>query len=310
PGRVPPTDRWHWRVHGLVERPVEVEIEALNREAAPMGTHLLECAGNSRAAHFGFMSAARWGGVPRERVLARCGRLPRATRVTVSGFDEHDVQDPGSVPGASWIFGLDQIRESGAFLATTMNGAPLPPDHGYPLRLVVPGWYGCTAIKGVNEIVLVDDQAPATDQMREYAGRTHQGPGPRDDFLVRTGRRPEGPRLARDFQPATIDSAAVPVRVEKLGAGDGAIAYRIFGILWGGRAPVRALRIRFNPDLGFAPVEEVGVGAGRTWTLWSHTFRPPGPGRYKIELAVGDPSVRTRRLDMGFYAREIEITSV
>ena len=132
----------------------------------------------------------------------------------------------------------------------------------------------------------------------------------RDDFLVRTGRRPEGPRLARDFQPATIDSAAVPVRVEKLGAGDGAIAYRIFGILWGGRAPVRALRIRFNPDLGFAPVEEVGVGDGRTWTLWSHTFRPPGPGRYKIELAVGDPSVRTRRLDMGFYAREIEIASV
>ena len=136
PDRLPPTDRWHLRVHGLVERPVEVEIEALNREAAPMGTHLIECAGNSRAAHFGFMSAARWGGVPLERVLARVGRLPRATRVLASGFDEHEVQDPGSVPGASWIFGLDQIRESRAFLATTMNGTPLTPDHGYPLRLV------------------------------------------------------------------------------------------------------------------------------------------------------------------------------
>ena len=311
PDRLPPTDRWHLRVHGLVERPVEVEIEALNREAAPMGTHLLECAGNSRAAHFGFMSAARWGGVPLERVLARVGRLPRATRVLVSGFDEHEVQDPGSVPGASWIFGLDQIRESRAFLATTMNGTPLTPDHGYPLRLVVPGWYGCTAIKWVNEIALVDDEAAATDHMREYAGRTHQDPtSARDDLLIRSGRRPEGPRLARDFRPATIDPAALPVRVEKLGAGAGRISYRIVGIAWGGRAPVRHLSIRLDPDAAFAPVDELGGGDGRTWSLWSHRFPAPAPGRYRIELAVKDPSVQTRRLDAGFYAREIDSASV
>ena len=70
------------------------------------------------------------------------------------------------------------------------------------------------------------------------------------------------------------------------------------------------MSIRFNPDLGFMPVEEIGRGAAGPWTLWSHTFRPPAPGRYRIELAVKDPDVRTRRLDMGFYAREIEIASV
>jgi DMSO/TMAO reductase YedYZ molybdopterin-dependent catalytic subunit len=310
PDRLPPATSWRVRVHGLIERPVEIAVEELKREAVDQGAHLLECAGNSRAAHFGLMSAALWTGIPLERLLERVRPHRRATRVLVSGFDEHSVPDPGSVPGASWIFGLDQVHEWGAFLATGMNGVPLAVEHGYPLRLVVPGWYGCTAIKWVNEIVLVDDDAPATDQMREYAGRTHQDPGPRDDVLVRTGRRPEGPRLARDFQPATIDPAAVPVRVEKLDAGDGAIAYRIVGILWGGRAPARALRIRFNPDLDLAPVEEIGSGDGRTWALWSHTFRPPGPGRYKIELAIADPGIRTRRLDVGFYAREIEITSV
>jgi DMSO/TMAO reductase YedYZ molybdopterin-dependent catalytic subunit len=228
--------------------------------------------------------------------------------VLVSGFDEHTVQDPGSVPGASWIFGLDQIRESGAFLATEMNGAPLSPDHGYPLRLVVPGWYGCTAIKWVNEIALVDDEAPATDHMHEYAGRTHQDPtSARDDVLIRSGRRPEGPRLARDFRSATIDPAALPVRVEKLGAGAGRISYRIVGIAWGGREPVRHLSIRLNPDAAFAPVEEIGRGDEWTWALWSHRFPAPAPGSYRIELAVKDPAVRTRRLDMGFYAREIDI---
>jgi DMSO/TMAO reductase YedYZ molybdopterin-dependent catalytic subunit len=296
PERFPPTDTWKVRVHGLVEMPVEIGVEELKREAAPLGVHLLECAGNSRAAHFGFMSAALWTGVPLERVLKRARRLPRATRVLVSGFDEHSSPDPGSAPGASWIFGLDQIREAGAFLATGMNGAALSPDHGYPLRLVVPGWYGCTAIKWVNEIALVDDDAPATDHMREYAGRTHQDP--------------TGPRLARDYQPATIDPAALPVRVEKLSAAGGEISYRIVGILWGGRTPKRALGIRLNPDRGFVPVEDVGSGAERTWTLWSHTFQPLAPGRYRIELAVQDPAVRTRRLDMGYYAREIEIARV
>jgi DMSO/TMAO reductase YedYZ molybdopterin-dependent catalytic subunit len=308
PDRLPPTTSWKVRVHGLVETPVDIKAADLIREAVPQGSQLVECSGNSRAAHFGLMSAARWTGIPLARVLGHVGRLPRATQVLVSGFDEHSVPDPDSVPGASWIFGLDPIRESGAFLATRMNGVPLSLDHGHPLRLVVPGWYGCTAIKWVNEIALVDDEAPATDQMREFAGRTHQDPvGPRDDFLIRTGRRPEGPPLAKDFKPATIDPAAVPVRVEKLSAGGGRISYRIVGILWGGRTPARRLSIRLNPDLSFAPVEEIGRPDGRTWTLWSHRFQPPAPGRYRIELAVRDPAVRTRRLDMGFYAREIEI---
>ncbi len=233
--------------------------------------------------------------MPLQRLLERARLLPRAPQVLVSGFDEHSTLDPGSVPGASWIFGLGQIRESRAFLATEMNGAPLSLDHGYPLRLVVPGWYGCTAIKWVNEIALVDDEAPATDQMREYAGRTHQDvAGPRDLALVQEGRRPEGPRLAKDFLPGTIDRAALPVRVEKLGARGGPASYRIVGI---------------NPDLSFEPVSEIGSASSSPWTLWSHNFRPQAPGRYRIELAVTDRDVRTRRLDMGFYAREIEITS-
>lgn len=310
PDPLPPTSTWKVRVHGLVEAPGEIAIEELKREAVPLGAHLLECAGNSRAAHFGLMSAASWTGVPLDRLLKRVRPRPAATQVLVSGFDEHKARDPGSVPGASWIFGLDHIRESGALLATGMNGAPLSLDHGYPLRLVVPGWYGCTAIKWVNEIALVDDEAPATDHMREYAGRTHQDPvGPRDSFLVRTGRRPEGPELAKDFQPATIDPAALPVRVEKVSA-RGKTFYRIVGILWGGPTPTGALSIRLNPDLSFGPVEQIGSGLGTAWTLWSHTFRPQAPGRYRIELAVKDAAVRARRLDVGFYAREIEIAGV
>jgi hypothetical protein len=180
------------------------------------------------------------------------------------------------------VFGLDELRSAGAFLATEMNGAPLGPDHGQPVRLVVPGWYACAAIKWVNEIVLLDDEAPATDHMREYAGRTHQ------DATI--------PALARDFEPATIDPAAVPVRVERQGR-----TVRIVGLAWGGAS---ALKIRLSPELSWMPVAEMEGRTSGSWTLWSHTVPALAPGRYRIELALSDPAVRARRLDARFYARD------
>lgn len=293
PDRLPPVDSWKVVLHGLVEAPLEVSIGWLWREAAPMGEHLLECAGNSRALHFGLMSAAAWSGVRLERLLARMRRRPGATRVLVSGFDDHTRLDRGSLAGASWIFGLEELLAAGAFLATGMNGGPLAPDHGHPVRLVVPGWYACTAIKWVNEIVLVDDRAAPTGHMREYAARTHQDP--------------VAPALARDFRPATIDPAAVPVRVEAHAGPEGGLVYRVVGLQWGGPPAGEGLSIRLNPDHAYRPVQEAAHAGSMPWALWSHEAGRLRPGRYRIDLAFAGRTRRTRRLDRGFYAREVVI---
>src|SRR6185436_10905211 len=142
---------------------------------------------------------------------AKTKRLRAATRVLVSGFDDHSQPSTHSTAGASWIFTLAELAETGAFLATRMNGEPLPRDHGFPLRLVVPGWYGCTCIKWVDAISFVDDDALATSQMQEFASRTMQN---------------GMPALARDYLPAEIDQAAMPVRVEEWNVG-GRLAYRV-----------------------------------------------------------------------------------
>ena len=129
-------------------------------------------------------------------VLGMIDVLPQATRVLVSGFDRYSQSQPGaSTPGASWIFTVAELEKAGALLATGMNGVPLGLDHGFPIRLMVPNWYGCACIKWVDAITLVDDDAPATSQMREFASRTHQ------DGV---------PALARDYKPATMDQAAMP----------------------------------------------------------------------------------------------------
>jgi hypothetical protein len=214
--------------------------------------------------------------------------------VLISGFDQHSQPSDGSIPGASWIFTRDQLESGGAFLATEMNGQPLPKDHGFPIRLVMPGWYGCTCIKWVEEIALVDAAAAATGQMREFAQRTHQ-----------TGI----PELARDFQPATIDLAAMPVRVEQWWIEE-QMEYRVVGIVWGGTRLTNALHIRFNPDMAYVPVERYDHKTNATWTLWTHSWRPKTPGLYRIQLRVADPGLRTRRLDMGYYTCKVIVTQV
>ncbi len=292
--------RWSVSIGGRVQRPVAVPLADLRADARPMGTHLMECSGNADPANFGLISAARWTGVPLAQVLDRIQPSPGAGawRVGVSGLDDEDTPSRSSMPGASWIFSRDDLSHTRAFLATKMNDEDLAPDHGFPLRLVVPNWYGCTCIKWVSHIDLVGDDEPSTTQMREFAVRTQQ------DGI---------PELARDFQPPVIDVAAVPVRVEQWLTTAGRPVYRVIGIRWGGTTATCALTIRFTLNDPFVPVDQCTPPAAAsltTWSLWSHVWRPDAAGRYRIVMAVADKNIRTRRLDLRYYTREVQIDEV
>jgi DMSO/TMAO reductase YedYZ molybdopterin-dependent catalytic subunit len=285
---------WMVRLNGLGTKPVELSIAELKKTAQPMGVHLMECAGNARSIHFGLMSAADWSGVPLVELLESANFKPQATRILVSGFDTYPAESTSSQPGASWIFSWDELKRARAFLATEMNSKPLAKDHGAPIRLIVPGWYGCACIKWVNEIKLLDDLAETTSQMQEFAERTQQ----------------QGvPKLGRDYKPATIEQAAIPTRVEKWLIGE-RIMYRVMGILWGGSRLVNALEIRFNPEEDYRPVESVQQKVNDPWSFWTHTWSPNHPGTYLIRLRVNDPNIAATRLNAGYYLRSVEITEV
>ena len=305
PSTLPRTATWTIHVGGRVQTPADLSLPALEPLAGPGERCLIECSGNVDQTNYGLMSAADWEGVPLAAVLDRVRPAAGAYRVLVSGVDDESARSLTSVRGASWIFSRDDL--AGAMLALRMNGAPLPRDHGFPVRLVVPGWYGCACIKWVDRIELLADEAPATTQMAEFAARTHQ---PFDPRAVERSVTAGPPLLARDFLPAVIDTAAMPVRVEKWLI-EGRLAYRIAGIIWGGSKPTSALAIRFRSAQPWVPVDDCPLPPStRTWSLWSHTWRPEAPGRYQIVLRVNDPSIRTRRLDIFFYVREVDIDEV
>jgi DMSO/TMAO reductase YedYZ molybdopterin-dependent catalytic subunit len=271
-----------------------ITVAQLREREKPLGLHLLECAGNTRAAHFGMISVGEWAGVALGPLLEELTPLPGATRVLVNGFDQYAANSVTSTPGASWIFAIEELKSAGAFLALKLDGKPLSPDHGAPVRLVVPGWYGCACIKWVDRITFVDENAEATSQMTEYAGRTQQH---------------GSPRLAREFAPARIEHAAMPIRVEKWRVA-GHVKYRVVGLLWGETSTVKALGIRFNPEEEYLKVERLTVPQTTPWTLWSHTWTPAAKGIYTIRLAVLEPPEKPTRLESGYYARSVEIEEI
>jgi DMSO/TMAO reductase YedYZ molybdopterin-dependent catalytic subunit len=287
--RPPP---WTIAATGLLARNGVLTIDDLVRLSRPMGPHLLECSGNNNPANFGLMSVAEWDGVPLVEVVSRLQPAASASAVLIGGVDEEAQRSATSVPGASWVVPLAALDRLGAFLALRTNGEPLSPDHGLPVRLVVPGWYGCAWIKWVDRIRLVGKEEPATSQMQEFAGRTHQ-----------TARHD----LASDYRAPAVQAAAMAIRVEKRRTEDG-LYYRVVGILWGGDRRSDRLTIRFGVDNEWQPVSLCGPAPHpRLWRLWEYRWRPRARGLYSIALRIPDSSIPQRRLDSGYYLRQVRI---
>jgi DMSO/TMAO reductase YedYZ molybdopterin-dependent catalytic subunit len=304
PDLLRPADEWTLQLGGEVRKPQALPLSRLDRLVEPKGPVLLECSGNHRSLKFGLLSVAEWEGIPIGKVLDLAGPTNKASSVLIKGFDEDsNLPDNGppysehSLPTCRWIFTREQLEQAGAFLATRMNGQPLPKDHGKPVRLVVPGWYGCTEVKWVNEIKLVDDNQPATLQMLEFADRTGQKTHPDPAFST---RHPAGPKQARDYVPASIDQAAIPVRVEQWKLNN-KLAYRVVGITWGGPNRSNKLKIRLrrlNRDPAYRPIDFCKASTSvPSYGIWMHRWDPKQAGRYSIDVRLDAPNSHLRRLD-------------
>jgi DMSO/TMAO reductase YedYZ molybdopterin-dependent catalytic subunit len=312
PDRLRPPPEWKIKVHGEVKQPQDVPLKSLLPFVESKGPVLLECSGNAALLKFGLLSVADWSGVPIEKIIKLARPTSKATAILINGFDD-DSYLPNTAPPykdhswptCSWIFPIEQLVNGGAFLATEMNGAPLPKDHGAPVRLIIPNWYGCTEVKWVNEIKFVGAEEKATWQMLEFSDRTGQVTHPAAGFS-----HPFGPPLARDYRPAIIGQAAMPVRVEQWLLKD-KIVYRIVGITWGGPHRTEKLKICFRGSGGASPFGPVQFCKAATsnpvYGIWTQNFAARKPGYCLIQIRSDDPAIRTGRQENGHYDRGVYI---
>jgi DMSO/TMAO reductase YedYZ molybdopterin-dependent catalytic subunit len=243
---IPAVDPAAWRLEigGRVERPAAIGLEELRARPAVEVAATMECAGNGRAllSPRAFsqpwfdeaVGTGRWRGVPLRPLLEECGPLDDAVEVVFRGLDR------GTENGVEQDFArsltLADAMGDDALLAYELNGQPLPPQHGFPLRLVVPGWYGMTNVKWLSSIAVVD--------------RPFGGPQQAVSYRLRASEDEEGTPLTRMLPRALLIPPGVPdfpTRARTLAAGRHALE----GRAWSGWAPVASV--------------EVSTDAGRTW---------------------------------------------
>lgn len=290
PRGLPARADWSIRILGLGRPIPDLRLPEIEAASRPRGFSVMECSGNDPGGRFGLLGGAEWKGAPLRDLIralrSRAGVAANPAWIRVTGWDEASLS-PGERPDASWIFSERELLRAKAFLATGINGAELPPENGGPVRLLIPGWYGCACIKWVRSMEWLDGDPPATPFMREYAARTHQ------DGI---------PATAGAFRSAVMKWGALPIRVERhLKAGRTGL--RVIGLAWGGDQTGTPLQIR----IGSADWHDVSVSAPRRtlagWSVWTYWWEPAAAGEYPIRLRVPGANSGTLRPDADWYLR-------
>jgi DMSO/TMAO reductase YedYZ molybdopterin-dependent catalytic subunit len=166
------------KVSGLVDRPLSISLDELRKMRSTELVFGFECSGNRRPLQ-GLSSNGRWTGVPLRAVLDQSGVKAQAREFVFFGADhgEEDVDFRGTITKVDQQFGRSLTREKALspepMLAYALNGEPLTKHQGYPLRLLVPGWYGVANVKFLSEIYVQDDPYLGKYQARWY--RTLRG---------------------------------------------------------------------------------------------------------------------------------------
>lgn len=290
PRGLPARADWSINILGLGSTTPGLRLPEIEAASRPRGFSVLECSGNDPGGRFGLLGGAHWEGAllgDLFRALRRRGGVAGSPAwVRVTGWDEGPLS-PGDRPEASWIFSEKDLLAAKAFLATGINGAALPSENGGPVRLMIPGWYGCACIKWVRSMEWLDGDPPATPFMREYAGRTHQ------DGI---------PATAGAFRPAIMQWGALPIRVERH-VKAGRAGYRVIGLAWGGDKTETPLQIR----IGSGDWQDVIVRAPRRthagWSVWTYRWEPAAAGEYPIRLRVPGAKRGSLRSDGDWYLR-------
>jgi DMSO/TMAO reductase YedYZ molybdopterin-dependent catalytic subunit len=265
---------WRLRIGGLVKRPLELSLDDLRGRAGRRElASTIECSGNSGDARLmnGLVSTAVWSGVGLADVLKDVAVLPEAREAVFLGMDvEEDKKwEAGNASYLSphgWSLYVQDALAADNLLAFAMNGAPLPPEHGFPLRLVMPGWYGMSQIKWLTRIELID---------RPYEGR-HMA---RNYQSLRAVKSPEG-TVWLDSSISRNNLKSVIARVTRRTV-DKRVEYKIAGAAWGGPAKIAAIEVQIDGKAWVSANIDQRAGEA-AWVLWSTPWRESAAGEHVL----------------------------
>ncbi len=285
---IPAVDAATWRlgVGGKVQRPLTLTLEDLLARPAHTDAVTLECAGNGRALlapralsqpwlHEA-VGTAEWTGTPLAPILEEAGLLDGASEVVFTGLDR------GFQGGVEHVYErslplADAMRDE-VLLAYAVNGQPLPPQHGFPLRLVVPGWYGMTHVKWLDRITVADEPSSGWQQTVAYH--------------LRESEDEQGTPVTRMLPRSLLIPPGIPDFLTRTRFVDPG-THVIEGRAWSGWGPVERVEVSANGGATWSDAtlgDPVSEFAWRGWA-WSWDAEP---GEHELRVRATDSTGRTQ----------------
>jgi len=241
-------DLWHLEIGGLVQNAATWRFQDLIGFKPSTQETTLMCISNGLDA--GLISNAVWKGLPLRDLLDQAGVLSGAARVRLQAVDNYIDTIP-----------LEKAMEPTTLLAYEMNGAPLPDRHGYPLRVIVPGYFGEKNVKWLTRIEVTGANAKGFYET--------QGWGP--DFVVPTRSRIDVPD---DWAFFSLGKLAAPIEVK--------------GIAYGGDRGISRVQLSFDDGNTWSDAEIYYAGGNLAWSLWKAQWSPAAVGDYALVVRATD----------------------
>jgi DMSO/TMAO reductase YedYZ molybdopterin-dependent catalytic subunit len=266
------------QVGGAVKRRLSLSYRQLREMPTETRVATLECAGNGRVFlvpqvagaqwELGAVGNAEWTGVPLATLLERAGLEDDACEIVLEGADRGTPVEGPVPPGPiSYARSLprDKALQREVLIACQMNGRDLPPEHGYPVRAIVPGHYGMASVKWLTHVDAVRDPFHGYWQTSDY--------GYWDDM--------EGKPVRRALADMKLKSQITRPRVYETLAADQ--AYAVSGAAWAGQTDVAGVAVSTNGGQSWAEAELLDPIRPHAWRRWKFEWRTPKtPGRYTL----------------------------
>lgn len=278
---------WTLQIEGEVSTPTMLSLEELRKMPATTVTMTLECAGNGRAFYDppvagiqwakGAVGTARWTGVRMADVLKRSAVRNTARFVLMNGAD----RALGTMQDFVRQLPMEKAMHPDTVIAYEMNGQPLPPVHGFPLRAIIPGWEGAYSMKWLTNLRVVD---------REF-----------DGFWVATAYRYPTKRVApgaavdaKDMAPLTglVVKSLITKPLEGATIAPGRID--VAGFAWAGEPDISRVELSIDHGATWQPARLTGEHARYAWRRFEGSFTAAKPESYLILARATDASGRTQ----------------
>jgi DMSO/TMAO reductase YedYZ molybdopterin-dependent catalytic subunit len=292
-------DKWRLRIEGEVEKPFEINFDELTKLASKKIPALLECAGNSRSFlepkvkgvqwRLGGVGNAEWTGVPLSILLERAHVKRGAYEIIFEGADRGKLEDPKSPRGEiNFARSSPLEKATDILLAYKMNGEELPPEHGFPVRAIVPGWYAVASVKWLRRVIVTDKPFNGYYQTLDYS------------FWKRDGEQ---------AQLTALSEIQIKAQIAGPKGGDSVPAnsnVRVHGAAWTGDGDITKVELSADNGSTWNEAKLLGESKPNAWRLWEFNWRTSAkPGKAILIARATDSKGRTqpneRDPDRGTY---------